>query len=539
MEEGLAKNLLVGVREWTNAKLSNRLKVVRLTRAQYQALISAGEIDDYTIYIISLTASFVNWNSATLYTTAVAYGNTPVYAGPTPTRPEDIQNQIWYEWNGWSPSIGPITQDTTFTAQYISHPYYIFIFDSQDPSIVSSEVEINGETVTSWYADSGDSVTITFRGVEHAPETYVIDYWEDDLGNRYTNGQTYTITANSDMQFIVYFREISYYTLSFAPIGYDEFNGDGNQYGYIKVIPDLSEHPELAHGTVSVEYEGSYTDAIDVPEGSNVTIIPYATPDNDSELYSWSDGLTQSTEITIQNVRANKTYYARFIPQGAHIATVQANNSEYGQVSIYQDYFERGDVERIVPVEGCEIYPIAKENQGYEFLEWVPWLDNTTPQTIYIDEDTVYTAIFQHSGGTPTTSTLTFNSACGGTGIADDGTKWVVTSDANESAYDTTKGIHYGTSSVKVQYINLIQDVVLSGPITQVVVNASTASGVTATLSVTVDGVAFGTTQSLTQTATNYTFTGQATGVVEVTIQKQQQAAKALYCKSITVTYLA
>lgn len=38
-----------------------------------------------------------------------------------------------------------------------------------------------------------------------------------------------------------------------------------------------------------------------------------------------------------------------------------------------------------------------------------------------------------------------FTAACGGSGTDSQGNTWTVTSDADESTYDGTKGIHYGT----------------------------------------------------------------------------------------------
>lgn len=135
------------------------------------------------------------------------------------------------------------------------------------------------------------------------------------------------------------------------------------------------------------------------------------------------------------------------------------------------------------------------------------------------------------------TSTLTFTAACGGSGTADDGVKWTVTSDGTESNFDNTKGIHYGTSSAQVQYIQLSTSDI-SGTISKVVVNASAASGVSASVSVTVSGSAFGgAAQSVSSSANNYTFTGEASGAIVVKLEKPSKAAKAIYVKSITVTY--
>lgn len=138
----------------------------------------------------------------------------------------------------------------------------------------------------------------------------------------------------------------------------------------------------------------------------------------------------------------------------------------------------------------------------------------------------------------PTVSTLTFSAACGGSGTADDGVKWTVTSDGSESNFDNTKGIHYGTGSAEVGYIELSTDDI-EGTVTKVVVNASTASGVSATVGVTIGGAAFGgDSKSLSSTATNYTFNGSASaGDIVVRIEKPSKATKAIYCKSIAVTY--
>lgn len=135
------------------------------------------------------------------------------------------------------------------------------------------------------------------------------------------------------------------------------------------------------------------------------------------------------------------------------------------------------------------------------------------------------------------TSTLTFTAKCNGAGTANDGVAWTVTSDGTESAYDSNKGIHYGTGSAAVQYIKLSTSGI-SGTITKVVVNASTASGVTASVDVKVGGAAFGgDAQSLSATATDYPFTGSAEGEIVVNVSKPSSATKALYVKSVEVTY--
>lgn len=142
------------------------------------------------------------------------------------------------------------------------------------------------------------------------------------------------------------------------------------------------------------------------------------------------------------------------------------------------------------------------------------------------------------------TSTLTFTAACGGSGTADDGIEWTVSSDADESQFDTSRGVHYGTNKKSVSYIELTSGTFgTSKTITKVEVEASGSN--TPSLSVTVGGIAFGSTQTgLTTSNVKYEFTPTAAqssntyqGVVVVNNAKSSSANGALYVKSVKVTY--
>ena len=126
-----------------------------------------------------------------------------------------------------------------------------------------------------------------------------------------------------------------------------------------------------------------------------------------------------------------------------------------------------------------------------------------------------------------------------GGATTDDSKTWAVTSDAAESVFDETKGIHYGTSGKAVSYVQLSSSSYTSGKISKVVVNGSGAYGVSGTISVTIGGVQFGTNQTFNNVATEYTFTGEAdAGQIVVRLFKAESATGAIYCKSIVVTSL-
>lgn len=136
------------------------------------------------------------------------------------------------------------------------------------------------------------------------------------------------------------------------------------------------------------------------------------------------------------------------------------------------------------------------------------------------------------------TSTLTFTAKCNGAGTADDGVAWTVTSDATESNFDNTRGIHYGTNSARVTYIELsTSGIPTNATITNIAVNASRGGSTAAYLNATVNGNQFGSQQTLTTSAATYNLSGQAaSGNIVVRISKTRSTG-ALYCKSITVTY--
>ena len=144
-------------------------------------------------------------------------------------------------------------------------------------------------------------------------------------------------------------------------------------------------------------------------------------------------------------------------------------------------------------------------------------------------------------------STLSFTKACGGSGTSDDGLAWTVSSDASESTFDSTSGIHYGTNNATVTYVTLTTtnlSTILSGKkITKIVVNARDAQS-DATISVSVGSTNFtanSSNPSIENTSHDFTFDGEATigsgDQVTVDVRRSSEMKKAIYVKSIVITY--
>lgn len=113
---------------------------------------------------------------------------------------------------------------------------------------------------------------------------------------------------------------------------------------------------------------------------------------------------------------------------------------------------------------------------------------------------------------------------------------WTLAGDGGYWGFDSTKGQQFGSGSKPYTAMTLSTNGIY-GTITEIKINTSGASSIVGTLDVTVGGNAFGSQIALTKTATDYTLTGEAKG--EIVFSYAQTSSKAIYIKSIEITYIA
>lgn len=83
---------------------------------------------NYALDYIEYTVTFKDWDNSTLQESTCHYGDTPQFTADTPTRPLDIDNDIYYHFTGWDRDLEDVTESTTYYAQYeqlvLSEQYY-------------------------------------------------------------------------------------------------------------------------------------------------------------------------------------------------------------------------------------------------------------------------------------------------------------------------------------------------------------------------------------------------------------------------------
>ena len=78
----------------------------------------------FTEEIRTYKVTWVNYDGTVLEEDVLDYGQSPVYNGENPVRPND--HGLEYTWKGWSPTIVPVYQDTVYTAKYTYKAFFDF-----------------------------------------------------------------------------------------------------------------------------------------------------------------------------------------------------------------------------------------------------------------------------------------------------------------------------------------------------------------------------------------------------------------------------
>lgn len=217
-----------------------------------------------TYSIPTYTVTWKNHDGSVLETdTGVSVGTTPTYNGSTPTKASTAQYD--YTFSGWSPSVGAITGNTTYTAQFTQTlRSYAVIFKDENGATLKTETVSYGSKPT---PPSNPTKADT------AQWDYTFDGWYDAIGNKWTSDTVIT----SDTVFTArYTAVVQKYTIT-------------------------------ASGT-----NGTVTGGGTYDYNSNVTLT--ATPNSGYKFKQWSDGVTSATRTVTVTGAATYTAVFELIP---------------------------------------------------------------------------------------------------------------------------------------------------------------------------------------------------------------------------------
>ncbi|MBR1515383.1 MAG: hypothetical protein IJ621_01365 [Paludibacteraceae bacterium] len=232
----------------------------------------------YTSSVSYVTATFNNWDGSQLaqYTNVVS-GSQPTYSGAEPTRPAtQTESEVTtYTFTGWSPTLGNISSNTTYTAQFSStttpRTYTIrFLMDDGETVLSSAQVVYNGSPI------------------EPAEPTKI---GTEEYSYNFT-GWTPAVTAvTGDQDYVAVFEQVAKapkYDLTIGAFTYGSVTLTAN--GKTDVVP-------AAGGTYQYE------------EGT--TIIVKAVPAKGYHFNQWNDANTAASR-QVSEIAANMTLTPTF-----------------------------------------------------------------------------------------------------------------------------------------------------------------------------------------------------------------------------------
>ena len=137
-----------------------------------------------------VNVTFSNYDGALLESKSINFGETPSYTGETPAKPSEADGSTTIEWTfkGWDKSLGPIYEDTAYTAVFDSPNAIKCTFVNEDGSVLGysycgkgGKAVYNGETPTKDEVNNDGTIT-----------RYAFSGWDKSMTNMQADA---TLTA--------------------------------------------------------------------------------------------------------------------------------------------------------------------------------------------------------------------------------------------------------------------------------------------------------------------------------------------------------
>lgn len=297
------------------------------------------------------------------YSYSVPYGTMAEFLGPNPTRDADID--YTYDFTGWTPALGKVTSDVTYTATYDKKPRkYTITFCNEGGSVIErqflthNEVPVceNVPTKIGYYlqwtpaiaAVTGDA-TYTATWLEEKPTEYEVRFVDYDGTELQKDDVTVGIKPTAPAE-------------PNNKLATNEFT-----YAFDHWSPEIhAVDAAITYTAVYKEVAQTYTVTFQNEDGSEIETNRYAygevpvcsktpTKANDAQ-YTY----TFAWDPQVKAVRGNAEYKATWTPTtNKYTVTLRSNNDAvctFTGAGIY-DY-------------GTNVTIAAKVAAGYEFVRW-------------------------------------------------------------------------------------------------------------------------------------------------------------------------
>ena len=360
----------------------------------------------YTPTLRSYTITWVDGNGNTLDTDTLAFGETPVYDGETPTKTATAQYTYSFN-NTWSPAITTVSGDATYTAQFDSTVNkYKVTFVDEDDTVLQAEAQYDYGTAVADItvpADPTKTDTAEFD-YEFTGWTPALAVVTQDVTYKATYSETkrsYTITWNDDENNLIDTTTVEY---GVTPTHADASKADDNKYSYTFAGWDpalasvtgpatyaatFSKTPKTY--TVTVKGENHITAATysDVPYGTDYDVTLAAethyhihavnsvtvggTALTEGEGYSYANGVV--------------TIFGTAITGNVEITATAEENAYTITWVLHDSSVETDAALNEVPSYEAPSYT-GTDNHVYNFKEW-------TPEPVAATGNATYTAVYE------------------------------------------------------------------------------------------------------------------------------------------------
>lgn len=367
-----------GSEEITGGNLCVKLTITPQSNSIGSKIVMSGFSLSVTYEVATCTAIFNNYDGTELQRVSVTKGSTPSYTGATPTK--EPTTQCVYTFSGWSPAIGAITSNTTYTAQFVESPRPYWVTATSR----SKDCEIRG----SQYYNYGDIITLeAYNFAEHKE----FHYWRNHLGDvtfeSYSN--PLVVTLNEEL--------LARCPPSSSDNVYFECCTRGKIYTLkAEVLPDSAMGSVYFSTILTIEGENWWGDKVEVIVPNEGVTYRYgeteyslgfkAVPNKGYRFVKWSDGVTDNPRI----IAGGDYSYTAIFEEDTYTVKVSAIPPEGGTIT------------------GGGVYPSGEPvdididpNKGYKLIGYYEnsvWTDcspNLAGIFFYAKEDTEIVVHFE------------------------------------------------------------------------------------------------------------------------------------------------